>query len=157
MNTKELVALLTHAYDGDPWHGPSLRSVLERCTASDAGVRVLNGRHSAWEIVLHVTAWTREVERRLAGQLAGEPPEGDWPAVGETSEAAWRAALAALAEAHRTLVAAVARQPATRWSERVGDERNPAAGTGVSYGVMIVGLATHHAYHAGQIALLAGQ
>ena len=36
----------------------------------------------------------------------------------------------------------------------VGSVRDPAAGTGVTYGTMIVGLATHHAYHAGQIALL---
>jgi len=160
MNTTELVELLQHAYDGDPWHGPSLRAVLQRCRAETAHVRVLEGRHTIQETVLHLTAWTREVERRLGGALAGEPAEGDWPDVpGEgddgAREAVWRASLDALAVAHRSLVAAVARQPDTRWSERVGDERDPAAGTGVSYGVMIVGLATHHAYHAGQIAILA--
>jgi hypothetical protein len=157
MKTVELVELLRHAYDGDPWHGPSLDAVVTRVSAVDAAAHVLPGRHSVWEIVLHATAWTREVERRLAGQLAGEPPEGDWPSVGATSESAWRQALDDLGAAHRSLVAAVARQPDPRWDERVGDVRDPAVGTGVSYGVMIVGLATHHAYHAGQIALLSGK
>jgi hypothetical protein len=155
MTTTELVDLLRHAWDGDPWHGPSLSAVLQRLDARTAARRPLADRHSPWELVLHLTAWTGEVERRLGGALAGEPAEGDWPAVGDTSQAAWRAALEALAAANRSIVDAVARQPDTRWAERVGDLRDPAAGTGVSYGVMIVGLATHHAYHAGQIALLA--
>jgi uncharacterized damage-inducible protein DinB len=155
MITTELVELLHHAWDGDPWHGPSLRAVLTRLDARAAARRLLADRHSPWELVLHMTGWTREVERRLGGALAGEPPEGDWPTVSDTSEAAWRAALDALAAANRSLVDAVSRQPDARWTERVGDQRDPAAGTGVSYGVMIVGLATHHAYHAGQIALLA--
>jgi uncharacterized damage-inducible protein DinB len=167
LTTIELVELLQHAYDGDPWHGPSLRAVLQRCRAETAHVRLLEDRHTIQEIVLHLTAWTREVERRLGGALADEPAEGDWPDVPDVretaardtaaGEAVWRASLDALAVAHQSLVAAVARQPDTRWRERVGDERNPAAGTGVSYGVMIVGLATHHAYHAGQMAILAGQ
>ncbi len=36
----------------------------------------------------------------------------------------------------------------------VGDQRDTAEGTGITFGVMVVGLATHHAYHAGQIAML---
>jgi hypothetical protein len=147
--------LLRHAYDGDPWHGPSLQTIVQRCTASQAPIHALPGRHSPWEIVLHVTVWTREVERRLGGQLAAEPPEGDWPPVGATSDVAWRQALDDLGASHRSLLAAVARQPDSRWDERVGDLRDPAAGTGVSYGVMIIGLATHYAYHGGQIAMLA--
>lgn len=155
MTTNELVDLLQHAWDGDPWHGPSLRAVLERLDAPTAAMRPLAGRHTAWELARHLTAWTGEVERRLGGALAGEPAEGDWPAVSDTSAAAWQATVDALAAANRSLIAAVARQPDSRWAERVGDLRDPAAGTGVSYGVMIVGLATHHAYHAGQLALLA--
>jgi uncharacterized damage-inducible protein DinB len=154
MTTVELVDLLRHAYDGDPWHGPSLTSVLARCTAERAAAAVMPGRHSIWEIVLHVTGWTGEVAQRLGGSLAGEPPEGDWPAVASTSPEAWRQTLARLDAVHRSLLDAVAAQPDTKWIERVGDTRDPAAGTGVSHGVMIVGLATHYAYHAGQIALL---
>lgn len=154
MTTSELVDLLKEAWGGDPWHGPSLQAVLARADAARAAARPLGRAHTAFEIVRHLTAWTREVERRLGGALAGEPLEGDWPPVGDTSDDGWNAAIAELSAAHRSLVDAVARQPDARWQERVGDLRDPAAGTGVSYGVMIVGLATHHAYHAGQIAIL---
>jgi hypothetical protein len=154
MTTAELVELLRHSFDGDPWHGPSLASVLRRCTAKRAAERVLLERHSIWEIALHLTAWTREVERRIAGGAPQQPAEGDWPSVGQTSPDAWQQALAALEHAHRSLVDAVSAQPDAKWAMPVGEARDAADGTGVSYGVMVVGLATHHAYHAGQIALL---
>ncbi|HEY8550182.1 MAG TPA: DinB family protein [Vicinamibacterales bacterium] len=155
MTTRELVDLLEHAFDGDPWHGPSLMAVLRRVEPERAAMRPLAARHSIWEILLHVTSWTREVERRVREGQAGAPADGDWPEVRATDNAAWQQALASLAEAHRNLVATVAAQPDARWEEQVGDSRDPAAGTGVTYGVMVAGLATHHAYHAGQIALLA--
>jgi hypothetical protein len=62
--------------------------------------------------------------------------------------------LRGLEDAHRALVDAVAALPDDRWSQPVGDLRDPALGTGTTMGEMIVGLAAHHAYHAGQIALL---
>jgi uncharacterized damage-inducible protein DinB len=154
MRTRELTDLLRHAYDGDPWHGPPLAAVLGGVAAGRAAARPVEDRHSIWELVVHLTAWTGEVERRLGGALAGTPQEGDWPPPAGHDDAAWRAALDALAAAHASLTDAVSRQPDTKWDEPVGDTRDPAAGTGVTFGVMIVGLATHHAYHAGQIALL---
>ena len=38
------------------------------------------GAHTIWEIVLHLTAWTREVDRRVLGGEPRFPEEGDWPA-----------------------------------------------------------------------------
>ena len=38
-----------------------------------------------------MTAWTREVTRRLGGGTPALPEDGDWPAVAEVSEAAWKA------------------------------------------------------------------
>jgi uncharacterized damage-inducible protein DinB len=154
MRTSELVGLLRDAYDGDPWHGPSLAAVLAGVDATYAARRPACGRHSIWELVLHVTAWTREVSRRLAGAAPALPLEGDWPAVGSTDVPAWQTALENLAEAHRALVAVVAAQPDDRWDVPVGDLRDAPLGTGTTTGGMIVGLATHHAYHAGQMAIL---
>jgi hypothetical protein len=146
MTTSELLQLLQHGYDGDPWHGPSLKAVLDRVPAATAAAaRPLPGRHSIWELVLHLTAWTREVERRLDGSAPDVPAEGDWPAPpGEPTQAA-----------HRALESTVARVPSSRWDEIIGTPRDPALGTGYSYGFMVAGLAAHYAYHSGQIALLA--
>jgi len=162
MTSNELIDLLRHAYDGDPWHGPSLKAVLDRVSAETAAARPIRGRHTIWEIVLHLTGWTTEVERRLAdGSAPRQPEHGDWPAMpAKPTRAAWTRVLGALEAAHRTLEQTVARAPRSRWATIVtapaADEpRDPALGTGYSYGTMVVGLATHHAYHAGQIALLA--
>jgi uncharacterized damage-inducible protein DinB len=161
MTTSELLDLLRHAYDGDPWHGPSLKAVLTRVTAEGAAARPVRGRHTIWEVVLHLTGWTREVERRLGGAVPAHPEGGDWPAMpAQPTPAAWTRALRALEAAHRELEQTVARAPRSRWAAIVrsppaNQPRDPALGTGYSYGTMVVGLATHHAYHAGQIAVLA--
>jgi hypothetical protein len=155
MTTNELLQLLQHAYDGDPWHGPSLKAVLDRVSPKAAAVRALPGRHTPWELVLHLTAWTREVERRINGSQPDMPEEGDWPAMPKKpTAAAWKQALHTLETAHRALEAAVARAPKSRWDQIIGKPRDPALGTGYSFGTMVAGLATHHAYHAGQIAVL---
>jgi uncharacterized Fe-S cluster protein YjdI/uncharacterized damage-inducible protein DinB len=139
---------------GPTWHGAALGENLEGIDAAQAASRPVPEAHSIWEIVLHMTGWTREVARRLQGGHPAPPAEGDWPAVGRVSEEAWSRARAALSEAHSTLADAVERFPEARWSERVGGERDPPLGTGVSYAAMLAGLVQHDAYHGGQIGLL---
>jgi hypothetical protein len=100
-----------------------------------------------------MTAWTREVTRRVQGGQAAEPDMGDWPPVPATAdERAWRATLNALDDAHAALRSAVRAVDAARLSEPVGDARNAALGTGVTYAQTINGLVQHDAYHSGQVA-----
>ncbi|HEX2209169.1 MAG TPA: DinB family protein [Longimicrobium sp.] len=145
---------LRRAWDGDAWHGDPVRRVLDGITAQQAAARPLPSAHGIWELVLHMTSWTREVTRRLRDRVAREPADGDWPSVLKTGEGEWNAALEALAAAHAGLVDAVAAFPPAELDHFVGDERDRPLGAGVSYAVMLHGLAQHHAYHAGQIALL---
>jgi uncharacterized damage-inducible protein DinB len=141
---------LRRAWDGDPWHGDPVAAVLDGLTPERAAARPLPGAHSAWEIVLHMTAWTREVTRRLRDGVARDPEDGDWPPVrGDFGEA-----VEALAQAHAALVEAVAEFSPAGLDGVVGDARDRPLGSGVSYSVMLHGIAQHHAYHAGQIALL---
>ena len=150
-----LVDQLERAHAGDPWHGPSRASVLADVTADEAHRRPSSEAHSIWELVLHMTAWTREVTRRLHGNNAGEPEMGDWPAVpARPDERAWRAALTALDAAHVAFRDTVRGLDAARLTTRVGDERNPPLGTGVTIAQTINGLVQHDAYHSGQIALI---
>ncbi len=145
---------LRSAYDGDPWHGPSITSVLTGITAETAAQRPIPAAHTIWELVLHMAVWTREVASRVRGADARNPPE-DWPpARFGGGEAAWQAAKDDLAAAQKELEqAADALKPddLLRW---IGDQRNPALGTGLPVGTVIRGLLQHHAYHEGQISLL---
>jgi uncharacterized damage-inducible protein DinB len=150
-----LVDQLERTHDGDPWHGPSRASLLGDVTAAEAKRRPGPTAHSIWELVLHMTAWTREVARRLEGHKAAEPEMGDWPAPPAVpDERAWRAAVTALDEAHAALRETVRILDPSRLAMRVGDERNPPLGTGVTFAQTINGLVQHDAYHSGQIALV---
>jgi uncharacterized damage-inducible protein DinB len=144
---------LHQIYDGDPWHGSSIKTVLAGLDADTAARRPLPHAHTIWELVLHMTSWTREVASRVGGADAKDPV--DWPEPNLAGAgAAWEAAKRDLAAAHAELEAKVAGlgpEDLLRW---VGDQRDPRLGTGLPVGTVIRGLLQHDAYHQGQIAIL---
>mgnify|MGYP004502151129 CR=1 FL=1 len=143
---------LRRAWDGDPWHGDALRTIVRGVPAHAAAARPLSGAHSAGEIVLHLATWTREVTRRLRDRVARPPADADFPpfAAGD----AFEDAVDALERAHAELLAAVAAFSPAELDGIVGDERDRPLGAGVTYAVMLHGIAQHYAYHAGQVAIL---
>ena len=138
---------LNSIHDGDLWHGPSLKEILSGVTAEQAAARPLTNAHSVWELILHVAGCEEEFRRRLTGEALNEPEEGDFPRVTETGEEAWRRTLARLDDTHRSLIETIA---------ELSDERLSEIVSGKDYTVeyMLRGIARHHVYHAGQIALL---
>lgn len=150
-----ILTQLIAGHDGDPWYGSSRARLLRGVAAADAAATPIPGGHSIWQLVLHMTAWTEEVHRRLDGAAPAEPARGDWPALpAEPTEAAWRAARAALTRAHAKVAATAAGLTPRQLARPVGLSREPALGTGVTVGEMLVGLAQHDAYHVGQVALV---
>lgn len=152
--TARIVDQLEREHAGDPWHGSPLEAILEGIDARRAAARPIPGAHSIWELVLHITGWKCETARRLAGAVACMPVEGDWPDVGEPTEARWQEALTSLDSAHKALVAAVRTLPDAKLYEPTNDTRSGPLGTGVSYYVLLHGIVQHDVYHAGQISLL---
>lgn len=147
-----LIDELRRDQQADPWHGPSARQVLEGVTAAAAAARPIPGAHSIWELALHIIAWRNEVARRVDGGEPAEPEEGDWPAVTDTSDAAWDRTRARMEESYDRLVAALRRLPESRLDEPVSRTRDP--GSGVTYYVTLHGVPQHDAYHLGQVSLL---
>jgi hypothetical protein len=94
--TQRIANQLRHAYDGDPWHGPSVRAALQGVDARAAMARPMPGGHTICELVLHLTAWTQEVTRRLRSGIAQDPERGDWPSGSVANDAEWNAMLTAL-------------------------------------------------------------
>ena len=138
---------LRRSFEGGAWHGPALMEVLEGVTARQAAARPIAGAHTIWELVLHLEAWTGVEIERLAGKKVEEPETGDWPALTDTSETAWREAKRKLEAAHRQLLAAVERLPESRLDEM-------APGRDHTIYFMLHGQVQHTLYHAGQIAVL---
>jgi uncharacterized damage-inducible protein DinB len=149
-----IAAELARGHDGDPWHGASTRSVLAGVTAEEASARPIPSAHTIWELVRHMTAWKREVARRVRAGTWAPPEMGDWPEDATGDARAWQAALEDHDRAHRELLDALSSFPDGRLDEKVGRERDPAAGTGMTYEATLHGLAQHDAYHTGQVSLL---
>jgi uncharacterized damage-inducible protein DinB len=139
---------LNRGYDGDAWHGPPLRKVLEGVTAEVAYARPIPNGHSIWEIVAHLAAWDGVVVDRIVERRAIETPEsGDFPPVTESDSEAWAEALRELDRQHARLTETFSGLDEMSLGEAV-------AGKNYSAAHMIRGVAQHTAYHAGQIALL---
>ena len=45
------------AFEGDAWHGDSIKELLAGVTAATAAARPIKNAHSIWELVLHIAAW----------------------------------------------------------------------------------------------------
>jgi len=141
---------LRRAFDGEAWHGDSVFEILEGITAAQAAARPIAGAHTIWELVLHIAAWDGAVLRRLGGAAVELSDAENFPAVTDTSEEAWRAALARVRHVHHDLAAAVAVLADSRLDDIVPGKEEAHH----TFYYMLHGVVQHELYHAGQIALL---
>ena len=138
---------LERAHRGEAWHGPAFRPTLDGVTAEMAAARPIPNAHTIWEIVAHVTTWLAEVHRRLDHEAKDLTPQQDWPPVEKTGDAAWQQTLKTLDDTHAQLRDAIGNLTEEQLREKV-------RGTEYSNYFMLQGAVQHHAYHAGQIAIL---
>ena len=149
MKTELLLRALDQAYSRKSWHGTTLRGSLRGVKADLAGKRPAPGRHSIAELAVHAAYWKHSVFRRITGE-----PRGSFPLTGSNwferpeslDHAAWKEDLALLSAMHKKLITAVSSLPDAHL------ERVPTEGT-TTYLDLILGVAAHDLYHAGQIQL----
>src|SRR5438045_149472 len=131
---------LRRAFEGDAWHGPSVREALAGVSAADAVQHPIPGAHSIWELVLHLGGTYRLVLRRVAGD---ETPLGsleDWPTPPAPTDEHWHEDVAAVHELHARLREIVLEFPAERLFEPlVANSRYPAF-------TQFIGLTQHYLY-----------
>jgi uncharacterized damage-inducible protein DinB len=140
---------LKRAYEGNAWHGPSVREAVAGVTAAQAHARPLANAHSIWELVHHIAVWEGAGRRRLEGDRAAidiSSPD-DWPPADDTSEAAWEQAKAALDRGHEAFREAITRVDESRLDEPILEGMSTVC-------VTLHGVIQHDLYHAGQIAML---
>jgi uncharacterized damage-inducible protein DinB len=142
-----IIDQLGRSLEGDSWQGPSIREILEDVGAAEAAAHPVAGAHSIWELVHHVTAWTRAVHSRMLGKVTELEGDADWPPVGETGDEAWAATFADLRQAQSQLLAMLG-------ALTDADLDGPVPNRDYDRAHLLHGLAQHHAYHAGQMALL---
>jgi uncharacterized damage-inducible protein DinB len=135
------------AFSGPAWHGPALRELLANVNSRAAAERPIAGRHSIWELVLHIAAWNRAVANRLAGERGNLSDAENFPAVTDTGDDAWLRALEILQQSHSQLYDAIGRLDDARLDEPILEGMSSIYST-------LHGVIQHDLYHAGQIALL---
>lgn len=148
IETHRINSQLKRAYQGEAWHGPSLRELLEGVTAEQAAARPIPSAHSIWELVNHIIAWEQIAKHRLEGDPVKDPSNDmNFPPITETNEEAWKATLQALEASNQALRNAVKKIDDATLEEIV--PQAPYSNYALLHGVI-----QHDLYHAGQIALL---
>lgn len=140
--------MLQRSYEGDVWHGPALKKLIQEVGAEQASARPVPKGKTIWEILRHVTVLEDVVRLRLLGEPIGElRPEQSWPAVADTSPAAWRRDREAFEQGHMRLREALSGFPDNRMDDVVPGRDYP-------FYLMLYGVVQHTLYHAGQIVVL---
>jgi uncharacterized damage-inducible protein DinB len=148
--TARLADQIRRAFDGEAWHGDSVLEILAGVNAKTAAAKPVPNAHSIWEILLHIAAWDDAIIRRAKGNAVKLTDAENFPAMGNTSESAWQAAIANVKTKHDELVKTVADFPDSRLQEIAPGKTESF----YDFYYMFSGIAQHELYHAGQIALL---
>jgi uncharacterized damage-inducible protein DinB len=146
--THRINSQLKRAQEGQAWHGPSLRELLDGLTAEQAVAKPIPNAHSVWELINHIIAWEQIARKRLEGaEEIAIPDEVNFPPVTDTSDAAWQAARRSLEESNCSLRESI---------RKIDDAKLEEITPGTSYPIYVLlhGVIQHNLYHAGQIALL---
>lgn len=143
-----LAEQLRRALEGEAWHGPSVLELLEGVSPAEAASHPIAGAHSIWELVLHLRSDYDLVLRRMAGDGSPLTAEEAWPPCPAATEENWLRAVGDLKRGNLGLRQAVQTLPEERLYDPLVPEVPFTAYT------QFIGVAQHHLYHAGQIALL---
>jgi uncharacterized damage-inducible protein DinB len=142
-----IVDQLTRAFEGQAWHGSAVLEILNEITAQQASTRPIGEAHTICETALHITAWLRACRRRIDGDRAQLSDSEDWPAVTDSSDAAWREVITTMKQALNELRAAISSLNDSRLEQPI------IAGMSSVY-ITLHGVIQHSLYHAGQMAIL---
>ena len=146
----QVLFLIDQSYDKKAWHGTNLRGSVRGLSARQAAWRPSPHRHNIWEIVVHCAYWKYIVRRRLLGEKKGSFPlkGSNWfhrPTA--LTEREWRRDIELLETSHARLREAVA-------GLKASDLPLVPSSSKVSNAAILIGIASHDVYHAGQIQLL---
>jgi uncharacterized damage-inducible protein DinB len=148
--TARLADQIRRAFEGDAWHGDSIKELLAGVSAATASARPIKNAHNIWELVMHIAAWDDAVLRRTGGTAVELADEQNFPPVRDTSPASWRRTVSHLEQIHNQLIKAVASFPNVRLRDQVPGKAEDY----YDFYYMFSGIVQHELYHAGQIALL---
>ncbi len=150
---KEIDTLLLQvhfAFDRRSWHGTNLLGSMRGLKPDLAAWRPGKGRHNIWELIVHTAYWKYVVNRRITGAKRGSFPIKGSNFITrpvEKTQAALKQDIRLLQDCHETLLSTVS-------GLRPSDLDKTPRDSEFSLRGLIMGIAAHDLYHAGQIQLL---
>jgi uncharacterized damage-inducible protein DinB len=145
---QHVIRLLKESYEGDPWHGRSIKSLLGDVTPEIALKKPNPASHSIAELVYHMITWRDFLISRL------QPEEGkdtkyfermDWRTLNLSSVQTWQEGLKLLEESQHRLLSALEQFNDSILPEKVAERK-------YTFNTLLYGLVQHDVYHSGQIA-----
>ena len=143
-----IISMLKEAYDGDPWHGRSIKSLLSEADAEMGLKKPSKNAHSIAELVYHMVTWRDFTISRLRpepGKDSAYFEKMDWRKLDLKDAETWKRGLTLLEESQQKLLSTLEDYNDSILSEPV-DERK------YNFRHLLYGLVSHDIYHAGQIA-----
>ena len=152
--TELLLDSLSRAFEGKSWHGPTLKGTLRGVGLKKAAERHGKARNSVRDLVYHCAYW-KYIARGWLNEAAGSDRGPRFPRSPanfpdrkeKLTEKQWAADKRLLSAEHKRLIEAVKALPPAKLDKR-GAKGAP------TYQELILGVAAHDLYHAGQISLL---
>src|SRR6478609_2915650 len=110
-NIQYYVSSFENLYEGEPWYGRSIVSIVSEIPPTQAFKKSTPTSHSIYEIVGHMLAWRDLFVKRLNGDysssIAVNSPS-DWPSLPNAKTAAnWEQLLNKLSENQNALISAL--------------------------------------------------
>jgi uncharacterized damage-inducible protein DinB len=150
MSEKELMLVqLEQAFQRKSWHGTNLAGSIRGLKPDLAAFRPGMERHNIWELIVHCAYWKYSVYRRLAKEPGSsfELKGSNWFERNCGTEADLKSDVKLLKSEHKKLIDAVGAFPMGKLDE-------VPKGSSTTYRDLIIGVAAHDLYHAGQIQLI---
>ena len=148
---KHYVNAFENLYEGEPWYGRSITSIVKEVAPSRVYKKSSDGQHSIYEILQHMLAWRELFVSRLNGDTTATIQVNsllDWGGLptAQTTEN-WNRLVTRLSENQEALVQALREQK----DNSLGEE---FANSNASLETHLEGNLQHDIYHLGQIAIL---
>jgi hypothetical protein len=142
--------LIDRAYSKRSWHGANLAGSLRGLSVQQAIWRPSKNRHNIWELTIHSAYWKYIVWRKLANRPDSKfaMKGSDWIKSPERpSEKEWKKAKSIFGKYHKLLQEAIRELAPAKLYLKMPDSK-------LQYIDIVLGVAAHDLYHAGQIQIL---
>lgn len=136
-------------YEGDPWFGNSMLTVLEPVTARQARTRPLPNVHSIAELVWHMIYWRTSLIKKLEGDFAYKASmedENNWRPLDSLRKITWEELKDEFRKSQDRIIALL--------SERDDSLLSELCAGNTTFRTYINGMLQHDVYHLAQIALV---